>query len=80
MKPLKLGDIVEWTSQSAGSRCAKRGLIEQVVPANEWHAVRARDRRTMRDHESYVVRASRGNEDRNRLYWPRVSALRLVTP
>ena len=65
-----VGDIVTWTSQSAGSSTAKTGRVAEVVPAGlrpdlpncGW----------ARAHESYIVVAG------GRRYWPRVSHLAAV--
>lgn len=70
----KIGDTVEWTSQSHGYEKTKRGKIYCVIPENAEVSMYASLRMPglPRNHESYVVNAD------GKLYWPRVSALKLV--
>lgn len=77
----QIGDLVEWTSQSAGIVKRKIGEIVYVVPARE-RPVRlvGAGCGQSRDHESYVVRVRQYDRlgekvIRTRGYWPRVSAL-----
>jgi hypothetical protein len=70
----KVGDAVEWTSQSAGVTKTKRGEVEQVVAAYKRVNFGGYLRRRVRDHESYVVKAN------GRRYWPRVAHLKAVQP
>lgn len=77
-----LGQIVEWTSSSAGVTRTKRGEI--VIIAAAGSRVRGVGRTGKRNHESYIVRARvlidgipHGGE---RCYWPRVSQLKEVKP
>jgi len=75
------GQLVEWTSQSAGYTKVKAGAVAQVVPAR---SMPSRDRfpalykgagvGSYRDHESYVVLVG------TRAYWPRVNGLSSRTP
>lgn len=83
---MKLGDKVEWTSQAGGVVAMKMGNIVLVIPANtplqnemlrnsdlglqelRWEFS---DPSKSRSHESYLVQVE------DRLYWPRVSGLRL---
>lgn len=71
MKTFEVGDAVEWSSQSGSYSKKKTGVVEQVIPSG----CRPTDVRRCgfaRDHESYVVKV------RNKLYWPRVSALSMA--
>jgi len=74
----KIGDRVEWISQSAGIQKRKEGRVVNVIPHRgspygENGEGQVRNPGACRNHESYVVRVKgRG------LYWPRVSALRPV--
>lgn len=89
---MKVGDTVEWTSQSAGFEKTKRGVIEAVVPACVRPDIcipegfrRSKSGFGMRrDHESYLVRVHGRNAQgrmtygSRKLYWPRVSQLKVV--
>ncbi len=83
---LKVGDNVQWTSQSAGTVLTKIGKVIEVVPMG-----RAVDFSTAqryanvgcrlvngggypRNHESYLVKVEQGKR-KPLVYWPRVSAL-----
>lgn len=71
----KIGDRVEWTSQSAGCTRTKAGVVECVLDPREEPGPMSKNRNPgmVRDHVSYLVRVKgRG------LYWPRVKALRPV--
>lgn len=72
-KQWKVGDHVEWESQSGGYYAVKRGTVVVVVPAgtNPGEMSKNRNPGAARDHESYLVRV-RGRG----LYWPRVANLR----
>lgn len=81
-----LGQIVEWTSSSSGVTRTKRGEIVCVVPEGLPPSRMHHDAYfSVRNHESYVVRAI---PFRNgawqlggaKLYWPRVSQLKEVKP
>jgi len=76
---LRVGDTVQWTSQSAGSTLTKVGEIIEVVPAaGRPKSMSANRSGAPRDHESYVVLASAivdGKVRPRRRYWPRVSKL-----
>ncbi len=69
-----LGVEVTWTSQAGGHAKTKQGPIVEVVPRRKYPKSRVDGCGMSRQHESYVVRVG------NKLYWPRVSALRLVAP
>lgn len=73
----KVGDQVTWTSQAGGSTTTKTGEVTEVVPANEHPKTKIKDMGFRRDHESYVVRASK-TTDRKRMafYWPLVKNLK----
>lgn len=78
MSGFKVGDQVEWTSQSAGFRATvKRGIVEGVVPAGTRPASVSKNPNpgAARDHESYIVLV-RGKGR----YWPRVKHLRPASP
>ena len=76
----KLGDAVTWTSQSKAYVKTKMGKIVLVVPPDHASKVpwsmpgqQMWDGLSLpRNHESYVVRVG------SKLYWPRVSKLRLA--
>lgn len=78
---LKVNDTVEWTSSSAGITRSKRGLVVEVIPANQFPT---REKRVeadvwgnIRNHESYLVRVPGKNAaSKGKLYWPRVSQLK----
>ena len=78
---MKVGDRVEWTSQSAGFRTPKRGVIVAVVPADVkpercvpdgYRCGSPSGFGMMRGHESYLVKVDGKGR---RLYWPRVRHL-----
>lgn len=75
---MKLGDKVTWSSQSGGYMATKTGEIIEVVPCDA--VPRCAETTLPRGHESYVVmvRPAKGNA-KPKKYWPRVSALKLVT-
>ena len=87
MNRFKHGDEVRWTSQSSGTVKEKRGRIVCVVNAGQhvgnlvYTACGHYDAKSewgcglCRGHESYLVLTVDGN--RRRIYWPRVSALKL---
>jgi len=74
----RIGDVVEWTSQSSGSSLTKRGIVtEVIVPGTRPDRIRFPGlyRSTAligmpRNHESYVVLVG------SKPYWPRVSQLK----
>lgn len=73
---MRVGDEVEWTSQSAGNRRTKRGTVIRVLPdgARPDRLSANRFPGMARAHESYVVRAN------GKTYWPRVNQLRRANP
>ena len=77
----KIGDLVQWESQSGGSRKKKVGRIVKIIPAKR-HPGDLLGKFSMsnnyglpRNHKSYLVQV--GNSIR--LYWPRVVHLKKVT-
>ena len=80
----KLGDKVEWASQSGGSLKVKRGEVVKVVAPKTRPNFMALDALhnsrnvygggSPRNHESYIVKVQEGNR-KPVLYWPRVSGL-----
>jgi len=77
-----VGDGVHWISQSFGYDRLKEGVVVAVVPAGAHPAAHLdpasqfclpRDLGKPRNHESYLVHV----KNLSRLYWPRVSLLRL---
>lgn len=78
--PFRIGDRVQWTSQSAGSGpVTKVGVVVEVLAAGVRPGAIAQCGQA-RDHESYVVRASvvRTNDKvmgMPRRYWPLVGKL-----
>ena len=85
MNRFTLGDEVRWTSQSSGTTAEKIGTVVAVVKpdaippvtstAGDCMAVSMYGGGAVRRHESYLVLTINGN--RRRIYWPRVSALKL---
>lgn len=75
---MKLGDKVKWSSQSGGYVAVKTGEIIAIVPPDEIPT--CADTTLPRGHESYVVmvRPIKGKA-KPKKYWPRVSALKLIT-
>lgn len=66
----QIGDRVTWSSQSAGIRKEKTGIVIALVsPGQVPDGIR--NPGLSRDHVSYLIRADGG-----RLYWPRVMHLR----
>jgi hypothetical protein len=77
------GNIVRWTSQSAGITRTKQGVVVRVLDKHE-RPVEVGSSGMGREHESYLIRASviDGSEQqrrRTRLYWPKVSKLEWVS-
>ena len=75
----RLGDKVQWRSQAGGYTVDKVGVVVAIVPAgaDPWECLppgTSGDFGFSRDHESYLV--MRGK--RPKLYWPRVTALKLI--
>ncbi|MFM7008256.1 MAG: hypothetical protein ACKO0Z_02790 [Betaproteobacteria bacterium] len=80
---LHIGVEVEWSSSSNGSTTTKRGVVEDVIKpkTTPTHAQKkeADAYGLPRDHESYLVRVpTKTGKGKGRLYWPRVSAIRVV--
>lgn len=80
MTDFKAGDDVRWESNGI----KKKGRIVVVVPAHE-PAAMSHDfsiefdlPAKPRDHDSYLVSISRGEDKKPSLYWPIVSKLRAV--
>lgn len=83
---MKIGDRVEWTSQSASFRTTKRGEIVAVVPAETppercvpdgYRCGSPAGFGMSRDHESYLVKVDGKGRG---LYWPRVKHLSMSNP
>jgi hypothetical protein len=72
---LKMGDEVEWTSQSAGISTTKRGKVEKVVRAGVTPPKLSKNANPgrYRDHDSYLIRVKGKG-----LYWPRISLLKVI--
>jgi len=83
LEPFKIGDRVEWESQSHGSMKTKVGTVVAINPPNCIEHLMAKwglkGAGYARDHESYIVAVKAGKTDKAKpkYYWPRVSALRL---
>jgi len=75
---MKLGDQVYWESQAAGITQRKEGKIVEIVPAGRLPETKRTNVGAPRDHESYVVRATKksGKRVTSALYWPLVKYLR----
>lgn len=82
--PLKVGDTMEWDSQSHGHTTTKRGTIIAVVPPDiEPHRCLPAGYKPVdgagfgihRDHESYLIAKPIKCK---KAYWPRAYALRVV--
>ena len=78
---MKIGDRVQWTSQSKGSRTAKVGRIVAVVPPKMspskfvpegFRAGSPLGFGVPRGHETYLVKVDGKGRG---LYWPRVKYL-----
>ena len=84
LEPFKIGDRVEWESQSAGSVKKKVGTVVAINPPNGIEHVKVKwglnGAGYARDHQSYIIAVKVGKTDKAKLkhYWPRVSALRLA--
>jgi hypothetical protein len=75
-----IGDRVVWESQAQGRWKTKQGKVVAVVPAYERASRYVPDGYNKvdgwgmsRNHESYIVAVGQN------LYWPRVSALKVVS-
>jgi len=93
---MNIGDMVEWESQSAGSWTAKKGKIVAKIPPGIYpkrtdYGNRAYYTGThrfcfepgsVRNQISYLIEVSGGKtaKAKPKLYWPRVSQLKLVKP
>jgi hypothetical protein len=75
MIEFKIGDGVEWTSQSAGTKTTKRGKVVHVLPAGCVPPKLSKNSNPggYRDHISYLVRVKGKG-----LYWPKASYLKLI--
>ena len=62
----KIGDRVTWSSQAGGRTVTKTGEVVEVVPALERPKTKIKGMGFHRDHESYIVRASK-TTDRKRM-------------
>jgi len=79
----KEGDLVSWTSQSAGYTKTKHGVVAAVVPAGAYPSrekflqlYRGPGVGMHRDHVSYVVHVpSLTGRGAGTFYWPRAAAL-----
>jgi len=79
-KGFKVGDIVSWSSQAAGTTTTKVGTVVEVVPAGREPTKMARAVGSTRKHVSYVVDVPRfAKKSKQPLkpesYWPIVSLL-----
>lgn len=79
MADFQVGDLVAWTSQSAGISKTKHGKVVEVVAAFQVPKMAPGDAGRARDHQSYVVRVDTG-KGRLRTYWPRTSQISLQQP
>ena len=74
--PFMIGDRVTWTSQADGLTRTKVGEVVEAIPA-QMGPTRIRGAGRPRNHESYVVQASKQSDrKRTALYWPRVKHLK----
>ena len=83
----KKGDIVRWTSQAAGVRNVKEGVVVEVLDEGQVPEHKIRWPGMSRNHESYLIKArvveSNGTPVEGRrvkYYWPKVKNLELVRP
>jgi len=68
------GDKVVWRSQAGGCWRTKHGEVIEVVPPRR--KARTIAHSGLRDHESYVVRATPDRpKAKAQTYWPRAAAL-----
>lgn len=91
-KTFRVGDKVEWKSQSAGRMKLKRGEVRLIVPCGILPAnMRLLDDARYlfhcgslfytiapRDHESYIVVVDSEGGGKSTMYWPRVRHLERV--
>jgi len=77
---MKVGDRVQWTSQSQGYEKEKVGVIVEIVPAGK-RIVDAKYRNELRidigsyrNHKSFIVRVT-GPQGGTKYYWPLVKNL-----
>lgn len=87
-KTFQVGDEVRWLVKNG--MVTHRGEIVAIVPAMEGprvaiarlvtrhNAISKYGGGSWRDHQSYVVLECRGEGIKPRVYWPRVSTLRLA--
>lgn len=83
----QIGDKVQWSSQAAGHIKVKEGIVARIVPAgvDPRRMVRGTELEhmsfmfdgTARNHQSYFVVVT-GVKGGKKLYWPKVSALKLA--
>ena len=88
MSKFKVGDKVFWESQAAASRTRKEGTVYDIVRGTykpdprhySEYSVMFDGDGSPRGHESYLIEVPGGKTAKAspRLYWPRVSQLRLV--
>ena len=77
---MKVGDRVQWVSQSQGHRKEKLGVIVEIVPAGMpiegiKHAEKFRhDLGTRKNYRSYIVKVT-GPRGGTKYYWPLVKNL-----
>lgn len=88
--PIDVGRIVIWTSHANGNAKHKHGKVLVIVPAGKsaadvhipdvgrYRKVNIDNSGMARDHESYIVAVEHSGHGKPSLYWPRVSALRVV--
>ncbi len=74
----KKGDKVTWSSSAQGSWKTKTGTVVKVVKSGE--SPKLVGSGWPRDHESYVIEVPQGvtGKASSKLYWPRVSALKVA--
>lgn len=75
---INLGMKVKWVSQANGGWKEKVGTVVEVVDAN-YPPKSPAGSGWMRNHESYIVSVpGKTAKAKPKLYWPRVSALKVV--
>lgn len=72
----RIGQLVTWTSSSAGTAKKKTGVVERVCPPGHRPTdILGEKCGLQRGHESYVVVVKETKAHRPRRYWPIASKL-----
>jgi altronate dehydratase len=85
----KVGDTVTWSSSSSGTTSTKKGQVVAIVQkgASPFNKITKKMQRecalafkcdSVRNHQSYLIRVSRGEGRKDFIYFPRVSLLHVL--